>query len=87
MKPSPAFQAPRSGKQWVLNETSGRSLVKTLTWRVTGSGATFLISWLISGDLRVAGSIVVIQIVANTVLFYVHERAWNIVSWGRRDST
>ena len=87
MKPSPAFQAPRSGKQWVLNETSGRSLAKTLTWRVTGSGATFLISWLISGDLRVAGSIVVIQIVANTVLFYVHERAWNIVSWGRRDST
>ena len=87
MKPSQASLAPRSGNKWVLNETSGRSLVKTLTWRVTGSGATFLISWLISGDLRVAGSIVVIQIVANTVLFYVHERAWNIVSWGRRDST
>jgi len=66
-----------------LNETSGRSLAKTLTWRVTGSGATFLISWLISGDLHVAGSIAVIQIVANTVLYYVHERTWDIVSWGR----
>ena len=66
-----------------MNETSGRSLVKTLTWRVTGSGATFLISWVISGDLRVAGSIVVIQIVANTVLYYFHERVWDIVTWGR----
>lgn len=84
MQRSPAFPAPRSGKQWALNETSGRSLVKTLTWRVTGSGATFLISWLISGDLRVAGSIAVIQIVANTVLYYVHERAWNNIKWGRQ---
>lgn len=64
-------------------DTNTRSLVKTVTWRLTGSGATFGISWLISGDIAIAGTIAVIQIVANTVLYYVHERIWNTVKWGR----
>ena len=64
-------------------DTNARSLTKTITWTLTGSGATFAISWLVSGDVAVAGSIAVIQIVANTVLYYVHERIWNTVKWGR----
>ena len=64
-------------------DTNTRSLVKTVTWRLTGSGATFGISWLISGDIVIAGTIAVIQIVANTLLYYVHERIWNTVKWGR----
>jgi uncharacterized membrane protein len=67
-----------------LNDSHLRSLIKTLTWRITGSGATFLISWLISGSWIVAGSIAIVQIMANTVLYYLHERVWNIVSWGRK---
>ena len=66
-----------------MNETQKRSVIKTLTWRVTGSGATFLISWAISGSWSVAGSIAIVQIVANTMLYYLHERAWNHVTWGR----
>jgi uncharacterized membrane protein len=66
-----------------LSDSYPRSLIKTLTWRITGSGATFLISWLISGSWTVAGSIAMVQIVANTVLYYAHERAWNLVAWGR----
>ncbi len=77
------YQLPRSAGKWALNDSQARSVVKTLTWRVTGSGATFLISWLISGSWTVAGSIAVIQLVANTILYYMHERAWNTVAWGR----
>jgi uncharacterized membrane protein len=66
-----------------LSDSYPRSLIKTVTWRITGSGATFLISWLISGSWTVAGSIAMVQIVANTVLYYAHERAWNLVTWGR----
>ena len=66
-----------------LNDSRIRSIVKTLTWRVTGSFATFLIAWIIGGDLAVAGTIAVIQIIANTILYYCHERVWNLISWGR----
>jgi uncharacterized membrane protein len=66
-----------------LNDSHWRSVVKTVSWRITGSSATFLIAWIIGGNLAIAGTIALIQIVANTVLYYLHERVWNIVSWGR----
>jgi uncharacterized membrane protein len=66
-----------------LNDSHARSIVKALSWRLTGSFATFLIAWVIGGDLGIASTIAVIQIVANTLLYYFHERVWNFVTWGR----
>ena len=60
-----------------------RSLVKTITWRITGSGATFGISYIISGNFIVASSIAGVQLITNTVLYFVHERAWDRIKWGR----
>jgi uncharacterized membrane protein len=60
-----------------------RSLIKTITWRITGSGATFGISYLILGNFAIAGSIATIQLVTNTVLYFIHERVWDRVKWGR----
>ena len=65
-------------------ESKSRSLTKTITWRVTGSGATFLIAFLISGTWQLAGTIAIIQLVANTVLYYVHERFWARIKWGKQ---
>jgi uncharacterized membrane protein len=67
-----------------MTETSTRSLVKTVSWRLTGSGATFLISWIIAGDFAIAGTIAIIQLISNTILYFIHERLWNRVCWGRR---
>jgi uncharacterized membrane protein len=64
-------------------DSSLRSLVKTVSWRITGSGATFLISYLVSGNLTAAGTIAIVQVIVNTVLYYLHERIWNKVKWQR----
>ncbi len=53
---------------------------------MTGSASTFLISFLISGDFTIAGSIALIQITANTLLYYVHERIWNKIKWGQTNN-
>ena len=66
-----------------MSDTARRSLVKTISWRLTGSGATFLISYLIAGNFAVAGTIAVIQLISNTLLYFVHERMWNKIGWGR----
>jgi uncharacterized membrane protein len=60
-------------------ESKKRSLIKTITWRITGSGATFLISYVVSGSFAAAGTIAVVQIITNTILYYGHERVWNRV--------
>ena len=62
-------------------DTSTRSLVKTISWRITGSGATFAISYLVLGDFSVAGTIAITQVTLNTILYYIHERIWNRITW------
>jgi adenylylsulfate kinase len=66
-------------------ESHSRSLIKTVTWRCTGSGSTFLISWLITGNVTIAGTILGLHFFTNTVLYYFHERIWNKINWGKHD--
>ena len=66
-------------------ESQSRSIIKTVTWRLIGSGATFLISWLITGNVVVAGAILGIHFFTNTLLYYIHERVWNKINWGKHD--
>ena len=64
-------------------DSTNRSIAKTVIWRLTGSFSTFIISYLILGSFSIAGSIAIIQIIANTLLYYLHERVWNKIDWGR----
>jgi uncharacterized membrane protein len=68
-----------------LSDTPRRSLVKTVSWRITGSTATFAISYAVLGDFTVSGTIAVIQLTFNTLLYFVHERVWNTIRWGRNE--
>ena len=51
-----------------------RSLVKTISWRLTGTFCTFLISFIILGDITTSSTIALIQLILNTIMFYIHER-------------
>jgi uncharacterized membrane protein len=66
-----------------LNDTPVRSLAKAVSWRVTGTVDTFLISWLITGQLLLASGIAFTEIVTKICLFWAHERVWNRIGWGR----
>jgi uncharacterized membrane protein len=66
-----------------LSDRAVRSLVKTVSWRITGSGATFAISYMVLGNFVIAGSIAIAQLISNTILYFVHERVWNKIKWGR----
>jgi len=66
-----------------MTETTARSIAKTISWRVCGSTATFVISYAILGDFTVSGTIALIQLTFNTLLYFAHERVWNWIRWGR----
>ena len=67
-----------------MSDSPWRSAAKTVSWRIAGSGATFAIGYTILGDFAVSGTIAIIQLTVNTVLYFIHERIWNHVRWGRR---
>jgi uncharacterized membrane protein len=60
-----------------------RSIVKTLSWRTVGTLDTILISWLLIGDVALAFSIGSIELFTKMVLYFVHERVWNKIKWGK----
>ena len=51
-------------------ELKKRTLVKTITWRVTASLTTFLIAWILTGDLLIGVSIGSIEAIAKIFLYY-----------------
>jgi uncharacterized membrane protein len=66
-----------------LSDTKSRSLAKAISWRVTGTADTFLISWLITGEPLLATGIAVTELVTKVFLYWFHERLWNRVKWGQ----
>jgi len=66
------------------DDSKSRSLAKTISWRITGTTATFLISWIVLGDITTSGAIAIIQLTFNTVIYFFHERLWNKILWGKQ---
>jgi len=73
----------KSENKWELSDTNKRSLAKAVSWRLTGTIDTFIISWLITGQLLLASSIAFTEVITKVILFWAHERVWNKVSWGK----
>ncbi len=69
---------------FIGKETQSRSLLKAISWRTLGTIDTFAISWFMTGAVHIAGSIAVLEIITKTVWYYLHERLWAVVAWGRQ---
>jgi uncharacterized membrane protein/peptidoglycan hydrolase-like protein with peptidoglycan-binding domain len=61
-----------------------RSLAKAVSWRVAGSVDTLILSYLVTRSFVFATSIAGIETITKIVLYYLHERAWTIIPWGKR---
>lgn len=58
-------------------ESSYRSAIKAISWRIVGTLDTIIISRFISGQNDVALKIGTAEIITKYVLYFVHERLWN----------
>jgi uncharacterized membrane protein len=64
-------------------EAHRRSFSKAVTWRSMASLDTFVISFIVTGRLGVAGSIAGTELLTKIGLYYLHERIWAAIPWGR----
>jgi uncharacterized membrane protein len=65
-------------------DTHSRSFAKALSWRVTGTIDTLLISLVITGSFKLAAAIGLTEVATKSLLYYLHERAWLRIPYGRR---
>ena len=68
-------------------DSHARSLIKAVSWRMVGSLDTFMLSLLVTGSAKYAISIATAEALTKIVLYYVHERVWRRVSWGRLEAS
>jgi uncharacterized membrane protein len=67
-------------------ETHTRSILKAVSWRTLGTLDTFAISWFMTGRVEIAGSIAALEVATKIVWYYIHERVWATIAWGRRQT-
>lgn len=53
-----------------------RHLAKAITWRIIASLTTFIIGWVVTGDLNFGMAIGAADVVIKIALYYFHERLW-----------
>ncbi|PKV75277.1 DUF2061 domain-containing protein [Pontibacter ramchanderi] len=68
-----AFSKKRRPQQ---KDSKFKSIAKAVSWRVLGTFDTIVISYLITGELKMAFSIGTIEVFSKILLYYVHERVW-----------
>lgn len=68
-----------------MTDSHARSVIKGITWRITGTIDTMIMAFIVTGELHNAIKIGLTEIFTKILLFYLHERLWNIIPFGRID--
>ena len=67
-----------------LKVTKGRSFLKSLTYRIFGTLSSWAVVYVITGKGSLATLVAFWETVVKVAIYYIHERVWNGISWGRR---
>jgi len=67
-----------------MKVTRSRSFVKAWTYRVFGTLTSFLVVYVITGKGSLATLIAFWETVVKVIVYYLHERVWNKIQWGRK---
>ena len=62
-----------------------RSLAKTITYRLISTATGFLVVWALSNDVKVGVMFSVVELIYKPLQYYIHERIWQRVKWGKHE--
>ena len=66
----------------IYKESHLRSLLKATSWRILATLTTTLIAYFITGEIETALTIGSIEFVLKFLIYYAHERLWQMVPRG-----
>ncbi len=69
----------------MFQESNGRSIIKTISWRFWASLTTAALVLAFTGEIEIALAIGGIEVVLKLFLYFFHERAWNKIPFGRKE--
>jgi uncharacterized membrane protein len=60
-----------------------RTIVKTLSWRILATSTTLLLVYVFTGSIVISASVSFMEIVIKTIIYYLHERMWSNINFGK----
>jgi adenylylsulfate kinase len=66
-----------------MREARFRSIIKALTWRFIATTTTMALVYIATRDLEIMGIVGVADVSIKLFFYYMHERAWGRIPWGR----
>jgi uncharacterized membrane protein len=67
------------------DKTVKRSIVKTITYRAIVVILDFIAVYLFTGKLETAFGFTIVSNIYTTIVYYIHERIWDRVKWGKKE--
>ncbi len=67
----------------MIIETKFRSLLKAISWRILATLATAMLVYAFFGKLKLAAAIGGIEVVLKIAIYFLHERLWERIKFGR----
>lgn len=62
-----------------------RTISKSITWRALITINNFMIPFITTGSWQTALAFLTIATFLNIIVYYTHERAWNLIKWGKNE--
>jgi len=66
-----------------IKETHLRSFFKGITWRIIATLTTMTLVFIFTGDFVLTLGVGFFDIVSKLIFYYLHERIWDRIQWGR----
>jgi len=60
-----------------------RLITKSATWQIAGLFTMMLIGFLFTNSITASGGIAIAGSIAGFLSYFVHEKAWSKIRWGR----
>ena len=67
-----------------MREGHLRSILKSISWRIVGTFDTIVLSYIITGQLKMAITIGGVELITKILFYYLHERIWDRIKFGKK---
>ncbi len=68
-----------------FKESTARSIVKTISWRVLATITTIILVYLFTDEIALAFQVGMIEVFLKMLVYFFHERAWDKINFGREE--
>lgn len=66
-----------------MQSTNKRTLLKTVCWRVIALIIAGSVLYIATGSVEFTAAVTAVQQALSACFYYIHERVWNRITWGR----